>query len=183
MTKTLHRFPLLQRLLRRPSSVEIELREANQAHEKRIKALGASLAFLTNTLNSANDGVLAIHFSSGAKYVNPRFTEMWGQAPEALMAPGQEIALMTQHATLVKDGAQFIARALELWASLDSEVFDEMEMKDGRLIETNTFPSHPPEEGGRILGNGMTCSFGPGGNNANRAPVAGEKDVSCPSKL
>ena len=140
MTNSSHRFPLLQRLLGRPSRAEIELREANRAQDKRIKTLDASLAFLTSTLNSANDAVLAIHFSSGAKYVNPQFTEMWGQAPEALMAPGQEVALMTLHATLVKDGAQFMARAKELWSSVESEVFDEIDMKDGRLIERTIKP-------------------------------------------
>ena len=140
MTIGPHRFPLLQRLLGRPSVAEIELRAANQAQEKRIQTLGASMAFLTDTLNSANDGVLAIHFSSGAKYVNPQFTEMWGLAPEALMAPGQEIALMTRHAAMVKDSAQFIARAKELWTSVESEVFDEIEMKDGRLIERTITP-------------------------------------------
>ena len=140
MLNNLYRHPLLQRLLGRPSAAELELHATNQALEKRIKTLGASLAFMTNTLNSANDSVLAIHFSSGAKYINPQFTQMWGQASAALMAPGQEVELMTQQATLVKDGAQFIARATELWANLESEVFDEIEMKDGRLIERTITP-------------------------------------------
>ena len=131
---------MLQRLLGRPSRAEIELLAANKAQEKRIKALGASLAFLTNTLNSTNDGVMAVHFSSGSKYVNPRFTEIWGRAHDALMAPGQEAALMALHATMVKDSALFIARANELWSSVESEVFDEIEMKDGRLIERTITP-------------------------------------------
>ncbi|WP_309678577.1 response regulator [Polaromonas sp.] len=145
----LDRFPVLQRMLGLPSRIEKELTTAHQAQERRIKELSASLAFLTNTLNSAADGVLAIHFASGAKYVNPRFTEMWGQAPDALMAPGQEIALMTLHASLVKDEAQFIARAQELWTALDSEVFDEIEMKDGRLFERTITPR---EAGGKRVG-------------------------------
>ena len=130
----------MQRLLGRPSRAESELLAANKAQEKRIKALGASLAFLTNTLNSTNDGVMAVHFSSGSKYVNPRFTEIWGRAHDALMAPGQEAALMALHATMVKDSALFIARANELWSSVESEVFDEIEMKDGRLLERTITP-------------------------------------------
>jgi len=140
MTESRHRFSLLQRLLGRPSSVKIELRAASQAQENFIKTLSASLDSLTNTRNSANDALLAIHFSSGKKYVNPKFTEMWGQAPAELMAPGQEIALMTLHATLVKDSEQFITRAHELWTSVESEVFDEIEMKDGRLVERTIRP-------------------------------------------
>ncbi len=135
LRQKLARFPLLQRLMGLPSSGEQAMALALQTQEKRIKHLTASQTFLSSALNSAPDGLLAIHFASGAKYVNPRFTEMWGQAPDALMAPGQEIALMTMHASLVKDGAQFIARATELWAHMDGEVFDEIELKDGRLLE------------------------------------------------
>ncbi len=135
LLKHLGRIPLLGRLMGPSSARQEAMALQLQAQEKRIKHLTASQTFLSNALNSAPDGLLAIHFASGAKYINPRFTEMWGQAPDALMAPGQEIALMTMHATLVKDGAQFIARAEELWAHMDGEVFDEIEMKDGRLLE------------------------------------------------
>ena len=134
--------PLLGRLLGRPSPTEKALLEANLAQEQQIKSLTASLSFLTNTLNSAADGVMAIHFASGAKYINTRFTQMWGQASEELMAPGQEIALMILHSTMVKDEEQFIARAYELWNTVDSEVFDEIEMKDGRLLERTITPRY-----------------------------------------
>ena len=142
MKKVLDRFPLLQRLMGHPSLAEQTLLAANQAQEKRIKHLNASLAFLGNTLNSSGDGVLAIHFSSGAKYFNPKFTEMWGPASDALMAPGQEMALMTTFALQVKDGAQFIVGARDNWFSLESEFCDEIEMKDGRLIELTITPVH-----------------------------------------
>ncbi len=130
----------VQRIKGGPSAAELELSVAHQAQEKRIKTLVASLGFLTNTLNAANDAVLAIHFSSGAKYVNPQFTQMWGQTPDHLLAPGQELALMARHAALVKDGEQFIARAKALWAGVENEVFDEIEMQDGRLIERTITP-------------------------------------------
>ncbi len=135
LKKKLARIPLLQRLMGMPSPSERAMAMALAEREKRIKHLTASQTFLSNALNAAPDGVLAIHFASGAKYINPRFTEMWGTAPDALMAPGQEIALMQQHASLVKDSAQFVARATELWAHMDGAVFDEIEMKDGRLFE------------------------------------------------
>lgn len=154
MTNSHHRFSLLQRLLGRPSSVEIELRAANQAQENFIKTLSASLDFLTNTRNSANDALLAIHYSSGKKYANPKFTEMWGQTPEELLAPGQEMALMKLHATMVKDGAQFIARAQALWTAVESEVFDEIEMKDGRFIARTITPV--VADGKRV---GLTFNF------------------------
>ena len=141
MAKVLDRFPLLQRLLGRPTQADNDREAIYRAQEKRIKLLSASLSFLTNTLNAAADGVMAIHFASGAKYTNPQFAEMWGEAPEALMAPGQETQLMALHATMVKDEAQFIARATVLWEALDSPSFDEIEMKDGRILERTITPS------------------------------------------
>ncbi len=122
------------------TEAEKALLASNAAQEKHIKQLSASLSFLTHTLNASADGVMAIHFASGAKYINPRFTEMWGQAPKALMAPGQEAELMRLHASMVKDEAQFIERANELWQALDSPSFDEIEMKDGRVLERTITP-------------------------------------------
>ena len=140
MLGILHRLPVLQRLMGHPSEAEKELAARHRALERRVKLLDASLAFLTSTLHSAADGVMAIHFASGAKYINPRFTQMWGHAPDAVMAPGQEAALMALHATMVKDEAKFTARALELWGALNCPSFDEIEMKDGRILERTITP-------------------------------------------
>ena len=131
---------LPQQLPGHPTEAEKAWVASSRAQEKRIKQLTASLSFLTHTLHAAADGVMAIHFASGAKYINPRFTDMWGTAPEALMAPGQEAALMALHASMVKDEAQFIERANALWETLDSPSFDEIEMKDGRILERNITP-------------------------------------------
>ena len=131
---------LQQHLPEHPTESEKALMSSHRAQERRIKQLTASLSFLTHTLHAAADGVMAIHFASGAKYINPRFTEMWGNAPEALMALGQEAALMALHATMVKDEAQFIKRANELWECLESYSFDEIEMKDGRILERSITP-------------------------------------------
>ncbi|MDB5966039.1 MAG: histidine kinase, partial [Polaromonas sp.] len=139
----LERLPGLQWLLGRRSRHETALAAAQlaiQANELSIKRLNASLSFLQLTLDSAADGVLAVHFASGAKYTNPRFIEMWGEAPRELMAPGQEARLMALHASQVKDGDQFITRATELWSALDTESFDEIPMKDGRLLERTITP-------------------------------------------
>ena len=123
-----------------PTEAEKALAASIRAQERRIKQLTASLSFLTHTLHAAADGVMAIHFASGAKYINPRFTDMWGHAPDALMAAGQEAALMRLHATMVKDSEQFIERANELWETLDTASFDEIELKDGRLLERTITP-------------------------------------------
>ena len=140
VNQIINKYPFLQRLLGRPSQNEKDLIAANQAQEQQIKSLNVSLSFLTDTLNGATDALMAIHFGSRSKFINPKFTEMWGQAPSKLMEPGQEIALMTLHASLVKDEARFIARAMELWTTVTTETFDEIEMKNGKLIERTITP-------------------------------------------
>lgn len=143
MVEAPHRFPLLQRLLGRRSRRHDEvaaLLAASQAQERRVQALNASLDLLTNTLQASADGVLAIDFSSGISYCNPRFTDIWGPIPPGLMAPGQEAALRARHAQEVKDPVQFMARAAQLQAAPGEETLDEIEMKDGRILERHVAP-------------------------------------------
>ena len=143
MVEAPHRFPLLQRLLGRRSRRHDEvaaLLAASQAQERRVQALNASLDLLTNTLQASADGVLAIDFSSGISYCNPRFTDIWGPIPPGLMAPGQEAALLARHAQEVKDPVQFMARAAQLQADPGEETLDEIEMKDGRILERHVAP-------------------------------------------
>lgn len=140
VNQIIDKFPVLQRLLGRPSQNEKDLIAANQAQEQKIQSLNVSLSFVTDTLNGAADALMAIHFGSRSKFFNQKFIEMWGQAPDKLMEPGQEIALMNLHASQVKNEAQFIARALELWTTVTAETFDEIEMKNGKLIERTITP-------------------------------------------
>ncbi len=145
---------LQQTLTGSPTEAEKALLESNRILEKRIRQLTASLSFLTHTFNASEDGVMAVHFASGTKYINPRFTDIWGEQPEALLVPGQEMALMTLHASMVKDEAKFIKRANDLWQDLESYSFDEIEMKDGRLLERSITPL---EAHGKPYGMVLTC--------------------------
>ena len=118
------------------ADVRRQLEQQAQAH----KRASAALAFLRNSLDSTSDGMLAIHFASGSKFVNARYTEIWGDTPEAVMQPGREPELMALQASKVKDSAQFITRVRELWLALVSESFDEIEMLDGRVLERTIVP-------------------------------------------
>jgi hypothetical protein len=54
------------------------------------------------------------------------------------MQPGREPQLMALQAS-VKDAAQFVSRAQELWSSLDSGR-SKIELMDGRLLERTVVP-------------------------------------------
>ena len=117
-----------------------ESRQLQLQQAQALKRTSAALAFLRNSLDSTSDGMLAIHYASGAKFVNAQYTEIWGDTPDALMQPGREPELMALQASKVKDDVQFITRAQELWLCLDSEAFDEIEMRDGRVLERTIVP-------------------------------------------
>ena len=126
-----------------------EAQQIQQQQAQTLKRMTAAMAFLKNSLDSTSDGMLAIHFASGSKFVNAQYTEIWGHTPEALMVPGREPELMALQASKVKDETQFIERAQELWSAFDSEAFDEIELKDGRLLERTIVPRHV---GGKPVG-------------------------------
>ena len=106
----------------------------------RIKRLVASNAFLSNVLDATEDGVLSIHYASGAKYFNPRFIEMCGYPPAELLTPGKERQLMMHLAMMVRDEAACITNLNALWEDHEAGSFDEMELKDGRVLECTIVP-------------------------------------------
>ena len=130
----------LPETLEQALAVLAETRQLQLQQAQTLKRTSAALAFLRNSLDSTSDGMLATHFASGAKFVNARYTEIWGDTPQALMAPGREPELMALQASKVKDEAHFISRARQLWSDLDSEAFDEIELKDGRVLECSIVP-------------------------------------------
>ena len=135
-----HNYTELPGTLEQALAALAESRQLQLQQAQALKRTSAALAFLRNSLDSTSDGMLAIHYASGAKFVNAQYTEIWGDTPEALMAPGREPELMALQASKVKDEAQFIARARELWSALDTEAFDEIELKDGRVLERTIVP-------------------------------------------
>ncbi len=149
MTRLMHHFQRFPRLFGRASVKETQLAEANAAQEQHIQTLNASLTFLKDTLNAAADGVLAINFKTGASYYNPKFIEMWGEASAALMKPGQQTELLALHASMVKDPEQFMIRAAEIQAASDSDAFDEIALRDGRIFERYVSPR---VSGGKLMG-------------------------------
>lgn len=77
MVNLFKRLPALRWLLKRATHAGKELATSHHALVQRVKRLNASLRFLTSTQRCRwRDGVMAIHFASGAKYINPRFAQM-----------------------------------------------------------------------------------------------------------
>ncbi len=119
---------------------ESALLAACQAKDAHIHELESALNFLGSVLNASADGVMAVHFSSGKRFFNSRLTDIWGDASDELLVSGRGAELGSLHASKVKYPEQYNARRVELLALPETEAFDEIPMKDGRVVERHVEP-------------------------------------------
>ena len=99
----------------------------------------AALALLLATLDSTNDGILAMGYFGRAMHYNTRFIEMW-RIPSDKLAMLNEAALLTMQMSQVKDPERFLADAQERKARPDAEQLTMIEMTDGRIFECHVMP-------------------------------------------
>jgi PAS domain S-box-containing protein len=120
------------------SGVVLHLRdvtEQRRAEEER----GRSLSQLEATLESTADGILVVGRDGRITRFNQRFAAMWRLPPELLAAGDAE-----RSTRFVLDQLQepqdFLDRLAELYAEPESEGFDTLRLRDGRVIERYSLP-------------------------------------------
>ena len=123
---------------------EVERLRAELAASKAQQALFAA------TLESSEEGVIALQFDSKDLFYNTAFARMWSlpNAPAGLMPRDQ---LVPFQAALVKDKEQFLAQ-IDAY-DRDAEDFNLVEMLDGRLLERR---ARPQRVQGRTVGRVIT---------------------------
>ena len=101
-------------------------------------ALRESLSLLRATLESAADGLLVVDRNGRVVASNGKFAQMWGIDPADLVA-GSEAPL--EHcAAQVDNSDEFRAHVLELRGSPEGASFDEVRLRDGRILELYSQP-------------------------------------------
>ena len=117
---------------------EHQLRAQNDALEVRVgqrtAELANSLSLLQATLDSTADGILAIQFSGEVVSYNQQFIDMW-RIPADRMKTADDAVVQAFTVTQVKDPEGFLARIREIHQNAETESFDVIEFKDGRMIE------------------------------------------------
>jgi signal transduction histidine kinase len=108
----------------------------------------ASLSLLRGTLESTADGILVVDLGGKVMTSNHRFAEMW-RIPQDLMDSGDDDRLIAFVLDQLVDPDTFIAKIRELYNRLDSESYDELLFKDGRVFERY---SQPQRIGGELVG-------------------------------
>jgi diguanylate cyclase (GGDEF)-like protein/PAS domain S-box-containing protein len=107
-----------------------------------------TLSLLSATLDSTNDALLVVDVGGHITMFNQRFVEMW-HIPDGVLASGDDERALAYAIEQLTDPDAFLAKVKELYARLDSESFDSLTFKDGRIVERY---SKPQRVDGRTVG-------------------------------
>ncbi|MCX6832593.1 MAG: PAS domain S-box protein [candidate division Zixibacteria bacterium] len=112
---------------------------------KSQNALERSLSLQRATLESTADGILAVDRVGNVSSFNRKFLEMW-RIPEFLVVLKDDEKLLKYVVDQLKDPQRFVERVKQLYAHPDSQSYDTVEFKDGRVFERYSQPQRVGDE-------------------------------------
>jgi len=113
----------------------IDITERRQAEEE----IKQSLSLLKATLESTADGILVV--DKGGKIVsyNQRFIQMW-RIPQSVIATRDDNEVLSFVLNQLKEPDIFLSKVKELYSKPESESYDVLDFKDGRVFERYSMP-------------------------------------------
>ncbi|MFN2634238.1 MAG: PAS domain S-box protein [Thermoanaerobaculia bacterium] len=126
--------------------VALDVTDRDRA-EKELKRL---VALLRSTLDSTEDGILVVDDAGRIVTYNRRFVEMWG-IPEELVEAGDDDKAIAYVLDQLVDPGLMVTRTMDHYAHLDTETYDLLKFKNGRVFERfSPAPSAPGAERVRV---------------------------------
>ena len=107
-----------------------------------------TLALLRATLESTADGILVVDRQEKIVSYNRKFIEMW-RIPDRILASRDDKQAISFVLDQLKDPDRFLKKVRDLYGHPDSQSYDWLEFKDGRVFERY---SQPHRVGGAIVG-------------------------------
>jgi two-component system, cell cycle sensor histidine kinase and response regulator CckA len=109
------------------------------------KALERSLSLQRATLESTADGILVVDRAGNVSSFNRKFLEMW-HIPEFFTVLMDDEKLLKYVIDQVKDPARLQERLKQVYALPESQSYDTIEFKDGRVFERYSQPQRVGDE-------------------------------------
>jgi two-component system, sensor histidine kinase and response regulator len=110
--------------------------------------LERSAAILRATIEATSDGILVVDEDGRIVSYNRRFVEMWDIPEDVVLSRDHSVALAFVLDQL-KDPERFLKKVRELYGHPESQSYDWLEFKDGRIFERYSQPQHV---GGNVVG-------------------------------
>ncbi len=125
---------MLGQIQQRDTALQAARNQLEIRVEQRTLELANSLSLLNATLDSTADGILALNFSDKIVCANAQFEVMWGIPADLLERMGAT-ELMAVSAAQVRDAAAFCGPIQPGARPPETEAFDVIELRDGRIFE------------------------------------------------
>lgn len=109
---------------------------------------GKSMSLLEATLESTADGLLVVDVDGKIVSYNRKFVDMW-RIPDAIVAARDDKRAISYVVDQLKSPETFLKKVRDLYGNPESQSFDWLEFKDGRIFERY---SQPHRVGGRTVG-------------------------------
>ncbi len=114
-------------------SLDNSLEQRIVEYQKTDDGLQHSLSLLSSTLESTVNGILAINFDGEILYYNQKFMDLWHLPPEVRISRNCSQA-KDFFESQVQDVELFRSHIWELPAKSDSETYNLLKLKDGRIF-------------------------------------------------
>lgn len=101
--------------------------------------LEQSLSLLVTTIESTQDAVLVVDLTGKWTLHNKRFLDLWNITPE-LIESGDDYTALTYVLSQLEDAENFHSKVMELYTTPDSNSFDIVNFKNGKVVERYSKP-------------------------------------------